>query len=558
MDAAGGTQACRTTKRVGAAREHGSGLLLIQKFNSRTHGPTRPTAARGHAALVLGPRRRDDDRGATNHRRRRGRPRRAAEGGRRRPRALPGVGLDGVACIKVGRAVCAGLLGACKFGAPSECLRRRAAAVRGARGLRGHARALAASRAPAVVEDEARIQTRAAAEDEAPHAARAARAAAAVRAAPPVAGALTETLFEDVSEDDVVISKRSGVVVVDENQCSILVEQCRDCRVYVPGHARCVRVVACVDCLVYVGAARVASLTHCARCVLAAAARRRRRRRGGGGAARDAARRRRSPSPPAARRPLRRRGWPAATEGALAGGAAPPERARARRAGRARPRPRHQVEEAPPSSRGRNRAGRRRGGALRRRGGAGRRPRRPQHAAAAGLLPLPALLRRRCHRRGHERTPVAWGPKLYAADRQVPRRGPAAEEPSARSAAFSPAPLCGCRRGHLCFSPRLGRARTRGTRRRARRVAGATRLGPDRAAAVGRVEINQCVESRRWPGNVTPSSRRSYGENCVGRRDLISTRVAAAAREAFATWLVREGAELRDVVDLLRFPARPA
>ena len=50
-------------------------------------------------------------------------------------------------------------------------------------------------------------------------------------------------------------------------------------------------------------------------------------------------------------------------------------------------------------------------------------------------------------------------------------------------------------------------------------LAGATRLGPDRAAAV-----------------------------------------AAAARGAFATWLVRreEGAELRDVVDLLRFPARPA
>ena len=134
--------------------------------------------------------------------------------------------------------------------------------------------ALAASRAPAVVEDEARIQTRAAAEDEAPHAKRERRAAAAVRAAAPVAGAVTETLFEDVSEDDVVISKRSGVVVVDENQCSILVERCRDCRVYVPGHVRCVRVVACVDCLVYVGAARVCSLTHCARCVLAAAAHR--------------------------------------------------------------------------------------------------------------------------------------------------------------------------------------------------------------------------------------------------------------------------------------------
>ena len=134
--------------------------------------------------------------------------------------------------------------------------------------------ALAASRAPAVVEDEARIQTRAAAEDEAPHAKRERRAAAAVRAAAPVAGAVTETLFEDVSEDDVVISKRSGVVVVDENQCSILVERCRDCRVYVPNHVRCVRVVACVDCLVYVGAARVCSLTHCARCVLAAAAHR--------------------------------------------------------------------------------------------------------------------------------------------------------------------------------------------------------------------------------------------------------------------------------------------
>ena len=134
--------------------------------------------------------------------------------------------------------------------------------------------ALAASRAPAVVEDEARIQTRAAAEDEAPHAKRERRAAAAVRAAAPVAGAVTETLFEDVSEDDVVISKRSGVVVVDENQCSILVERCRDCRVYVPNHVRCVRVVACVDCLVYVGAARVASLTHCARCVLASAAHR--------------------------------------------------------------------------------------------------------------------------------------------------------------------------------------------------------------------------------------------------------------------------------------------
>ena len=138
----------------------------------------------------------------------------------------------------------------------------------------GTRRALAASRAPAVVEDEARIQTRAAAEDEAPHAKRERRAAAAVRAAAPVAGAVTETLFEDVSEDDVVISKRSGVVVVDDVQCSILVERCRDCRVYVPGHVRCVRVVACVDCLVYVGAARVASLTHCARCVLAAAAHR--------------------------------------------------------------------------------------------------------------------------------------------------------------------------------------------------------------------------------------------------------------------------------------------
>ena len=45
--------------------------------------------------------------------------------------------------------------------------------------------ALAASRAPAVVEDEARIQTRAAAEDEAPHAKRERRAAAAVRAAAP-------------------------------------------------------------------------------------------------------------------------------------------------------------------------------------------------------------------------------------------------------------------------------------------------------------------------------------------------------------------------------------
>ena len=44
-----------------------------------------------------------------------------------------------------------------------------------------------------------------------------------------------------------------------------------------------------------------------------------------------------------------------------------------------------------------------------------------------------------------------------------------------------------------------------------------------------------------------------------GARNLISTQVAAAARGAFATWLVREeGAELRDVVDLLRFPARPA
>ena len=68
--------------------------------------------------------------------------------------------------------------------------------------------------------------------------------------------------------------------------------------------------------------------------------------------------------------------------------------------------------------------------------------------------------------------------------------------------------------------------------------------------------------SRRWPGNFTPSSRRSYGENIAsmawGARNLISTQVAAAARGAFATWLVREGAELRDVVDLLRFPARPA
>ena len=63
--------------------------------------------------------------------------------------------------------------------------------------------------------------------------------------------------------------------------------------------------------------------------------------------------------------------------------------------------------------------------------------------------------------------------------------------------------------------------------------------------------------SRRWPGNFTPSSRRSYGEKW-GARNLISTQVAAAARGAFATWLVREGAELRDVVDLLRFPARPA
>jgi len=68
--------------------------------------------------------------------------------------------------------------------------------------------------------------------------------------------------------------------------------------------------------------------------------------------------------------------------------------------------------------------------------------------------------------------------------------------------------------------------------------------------------------SRRWPGNFTPSSRRSYGDNIMsmawGARNLISTQVAAAARGAFATWLVREGAELRDVVDLLRFPARPA
>ena len=78
-----------------------------------------------------------------------------------------------------------------------------------------------------------------------------------------------------------------------------------------------------------------------------------------------------------------------------------------------------------------------------------------------------------------------------------------------------------------------------------------------------------------------PSSRRGHGDNVVSMawnphaiaqtqlrkhvastawsaRNLISTQVAAAARGAFATWLVREGAELRDVVDLLRFPARPA
>ena len=68
------------------------------------------------------------------------------------------------------------------------------------------------------------------------------------------------------------------------------------------------------------------------------------------------------------------------------------------------------------------------------------------------------------------------------------------------------------------------------------------------------------VASMAW--NFTPSSRRSYGDNIMsmawGARNLISTQVAAAARGAFATWLVREGAELRDVVDLLRFPARPA
>tara|TARA_B100000530_G_scaffold111649_1_gene69706 strand:+ start:114 stop:311 length:198 start_codon:yes stop_codon:yes gene_type:complete len=52
--------------------------------------------------------------------------------------------------------------------------------------------------------------------------------------------------------------------------------------------------------------------------------------------------------------------------------------------------------------------------------------------------------------------------------------------------------------------------------------------------------------------------RRNIASMAWGARNLISTQVAAAARGAFATWLVREGAELRDVVDLLRFPARPA
>ena len=52
--------------------------------------------------------------------------------------------------------------------------------------------------------------------------------------------------------------------------------------------------------------------------------------------------------------------------------------------------------------------------------------------------------------------------------------------------------------------------------------------------------------------------RRQHHVMAWGARNLISTQVAAAARGAFATWLVREGAELRDVVDLLRFPARPA
>ncbi len=52
--------------------------------------------------------------------------------------------------------------------------------------------------------------------------------------------------------------------------------------------------------------------------------------------------------------------------------------------------------------------------------------------------------------------------------------------------------------------------------------------------------------------------RKHVASMAWGARNLISTQVAAAARGAFATWLVREGAELRDVVDLLRFPARPA
>ena len=202
-------------------------------------GAARPTAARGHAALVLGPRRRDDDRGANNHRRRRAvrDALRKEAGGDRAPypawvsTAWHVLRWDEPSARVSWELVSLALHQSASVDAPRPC-----AALAAFVGTRA---ALAASRAPAVVEDEARIQTRAAAEDEAPHAKRGRRAAAAVRAAAPVAGAVTETLFEDVSEDDVVISKRSGVVVVDDVQCSILVERCRDCRVYVPNHAAC-------------------------------------------------------------------------------------------------------------------------------------------------------------------------------------------------------------------------------------------------------------------------------------------------------------------------------
>jgi len=313
--------------------------------------------------------------------------------------------------------------------------------------------ALAASREHAIVEDEARTPRAAlaaaarepAVADEAPHAKRERRADAAARTAAQHVG-FSAALFEDNGED-VVVSQKSGVVVVDEAGSSVLVERCRDCRIYVPCHVRCVRVVGCVDCLVYVGAARVASLLNCARCVLAAAA-----HRIIVDASTETQLRLFTPCAPLCVGAAPALGPLAAAYDGLA----------------------RDAEDArllPPA---------------------------PNRWDA--LLALaPGAPRRR---------PLAFAPPPGAALRAAatilrpPGRGGGREAP--------PLPLPAAHAAALdAQAERADRARAA--------LAGATRLGADRAAAV-----------------------------------------VAAARGGFASWLVRDGAELRDVVDLLRFPSRQA